>query len=262
MLKSYSRFFEHIRHLFILRTTGRILGFIAALMTALFWHLSWAMMVFIVTSVISDTYFFLIKKMKESDFKAFETKCQALHFKSENYNKYALAITWSKITVLALWLMLGVKYTYLAAIFPVLAIPYSITMLILTPILMFATGAGSKATLIAPQPSCPYAMQNFASQDYWSQSQAATTAPALAMGYPSSQAFMETRWDDFNPFPTPCHNMTGINDFMQPVSDIASSTAFPIHDFSSSTIPNLGMPGFNVAGAYTGSDTAIGGISN
>jgi hypothetical protein len=238
MLKAYSRFFEPIRHLFILRTTGRIGGLIVALMTAVFWKLSWAMMGFIVTSVATDAYFFLIKKLKESDFKAFETKCQALHFKAENYNRYTLALTWSKITVLALWLMLGVKYTSLAAVFPVLAIPYSITMLILTPILMFATGAGSKATLIDAQPSCPYGRQTFASQDYWSQSQAATTAPVLAMGYPSSQAFTETRWDDFNPFPTSCH---AIDMF--------------------STI-NYGVPGFNVAGAYTGSDTAIGGISN
>lgn len=223
MLKAYICFFEPIRHLFILRTTGRIGGLIVALITALFWKLSWVMMVFIVTSVVSDTYFFLIKKLKESDFKAFDAKCQALYFKSENYNKYALALTWSKITVLALWLMLGVKYTDLTAVFPVLAIPYSITMLIVTPILMFATGAGSKATLIDPQPSCPYAMQ----------SQTATGSLA----------------------------MTRTNDFMQPIDHITASSSFTTYEFHVPTVPNAGMPGFDINGTHTGSDTAIGGVS-
>lgn len=249
MLKAYILFFDHMRHLFILRTTGRILGFIAALMTAVFWHLSWSIMAFIVASVVSDTYFFLIKKLKESDFNAFNTKCQALHFKPEKYNKYALAITLSKITVLALWLTLGVQYTSLLAVFPAIAIPYSITMLILTPLLMVATGAGSKATLIDPQPSVPYAMQSFASQDYWSQSQAATTS--LTTAHPSSQAFMETRWDDTNSFPTSCYAMAETNNFMQPTYDVYSSTT-----------SHSGIPGFDVGGVYTGSATAIGGVSN
>jgi len=64
-----------------------------------------------------------------------------------------------------------------------------------------------------------------------------------------------------HPLHTANHDLHGSSNGLQPVGYIDSSTFFSTHEFHIPTVPNSGMPGFDINGTYTGSDTAIGGVS-